>query len=622
MIPVTVSATAESRIKGLIIIRDCTRNLIELQADDYPEEDIKAAQELLNTKYDNFTDKYGLINSRANKSAFSDDSSFALVSALEILGDEGQLERKADIFFKRTIMPHKPITQVDTASEALAVSIGEKACIDMEYMQSLTGKEENELFNDLKGVIFLNPLYEDNNENLSKYFTADEYLSGNVREKLSIARNSAKVDSHFNINVEALEKVQPEDLTASEISVRLGSTWLPVDIVQQFIYEFLNTPGYAKSSIIVHYSKYTGEWSIDGKSYDRSNVKAYNTELIARYEIRHNIPEPDRITEWFGDYAMYTSKKLDKEEMNNIFATKFVKLLLDEWFNGFRGEKSIEKEFFEHISRLNSEYCKNTLSDNLDDWERAIINELDDISEQVASGNIPILQERTKIYIDMDGTIARFHDENLYLERMFEKGFFRDLKPFENAVAAIEKLVNDSTAEIYILSATLNSCSLDEKNQWLDKYLPNIDKDHRIFTSLNVPKSEAIGHQLTDKDILIDDYNKNLLEWEKAGGTSVKAKNNINHKGLHGELWKGEIVDVVNGDIYSDICKLANENYYYAYISQSDVEQLKQSGICYHLRMSGERIIAKVNIIDKPILDNIVDNNRSVNCATGSTIKI
>ena len=291
MIPVTVSATAESRIKGLIIIRDCTRNLIELQADDYPEEDIKAAQELLNAKYDNFTAKYGLINSRANKSAFSDDSSFALVSALEILGDEGQLERKADIFFKRTIMPHKPITQVDTASEALAVSIGEKACIDMEYMQSLTGKEENELFNDLKGVIFLNPLYEDNNENLSKYFTADEYLSGNVREKLAIARNSAKVDSSFNINVEALEKVQPEDLTASEISVRLGSTWLPVDIVQQFIYEFLNTPGYAKSSIIVHYSRYTGEWSIDGKSYDRSNVKAYNTYGSARINAYRIIEE-------------------------------------------------------------------------------------------------------------------------------------------------------------------------------------------------------------------------------------------------------------------------------------------------------------------------------------------
>ena len=277
MIPVTVSATAESRIKGLIIIRDCTRNLIELQADDYPEEDIKAAQELLNAKYDNFTEKYGLINSRANKSAFSDDSSFALISALEILGDEGQLERKADIFFKRTIMPHKPVTQVDTASEALAVSIGEKAVIDMEYMKRLTGKEEDEIFNDLKGVIFLNPLYNGNDDNQVKYFMADEYLSGNVREKLATAKKFAEADSSFNINIEALEKVQPEDLTASEISVRLGSTWLPVDIVQQFIYEFLNTPGYAKSSIIVHYSQYTGEWSIDGKSYDRSNVKAYNT---------------------------------------------------------------------------------------------------------------------------------------------------------------------------------------------------------------------------------------------------------------------------------------------------------------------------------------------------------
>ena len=277
MIPVTVSATAESRIKGLIIIRDCTRNLIELQADDYPEEDIKAAQELLNAKYDNFTEKYGLINSRANKSAFSDDSSFALVSALEILGDEGQLERKADIFFKRTIMPHKPVTQVDTASEALAVSIGEKAIIDMEYMKRLTGKEEDEIFNDLKGVIFLNPLYNGNDDNQVKYFMADEYLSGNVREKLAIAKKFAEADSSFNINIEALGKVQPEDLTASEISVRLGSTWLPIDVVQQFVHEFLNTPAYVKSSIVVHYSQYTGEWSIDGKSYDRSNVKAYNT---------------------------------------------------------------------------------------------------------------------------------------------------------------------------------------------------------------------------------------------------------------------------------------------------------------------------------------------------------
>ena len=154
--------------------------------------------------------------------------------------------------------------------------------------------------------------------------------------------------------------------------------------------------------------------------------------------------------------------------------------------------------------------------------------------------------DKIRIFVDMDGTLARFHDENLYLERMFEKGFFRVLKPFENAVSAIKELVKDNTSEIFILSATVNSCSLEEKQEWLDRYLPEIDKEHRIFTSLNVPKSEAIGHRLTDKDILIDDYNKNLLEWQKAGGTSVKAKNNINHKGLHGELWKGDLIDITD----------------------------------------------------------------------------
>lgn len=156
------------------------------------------------------------------------------------------------------------------------------------------------------------------------------------------------------------------------------------------------------------------------------------------------------------------------------------------------------------------------------------------------------MTDKIRIFVDMDGTIARFHDENLYLERMFEKGFFRDLKPFENAVSAIKELVKDNTSEIFILSATVNSCSLEEKQEWLDRYLPEIDKEHRIFISLNVPKSEAIGHRLTDKDILIDDYNKNLLEWQKAGGTSVKAKNNINHKGLHGELWKGDLIDITD----------------------------------------------------------------------------
>ena len=291
MSPVEVSATAENRIKGMVAIRDCVRNLIELQTEDYPDEEIKAEQAKLNAVYDTYVKKYDHINSRANKSAFSDDSSFALLSALEIIGGEGDFERKADIFFKRTIMPHKPVTQVDTASEALAVSIGEKAVIDMEYMKRLTGKEEDEIFNDLKGVIFLNPLYNGNDDNQVKYFMADEYLSGNVREKLATAKKFAEADSSFNINIEALEKVQPEDLTASEISVRLGSTWLPVDIVQQFIYEFLNTPGYAKSSIIVHYSKYTGEWSIDGKSYDRSNVKAYNTYGSARINAYRIIEE-------------------------------------------------------------------------------------------------------------------------------------------------------------------------------------------------------------------------------------------------------------------------------------------------------------------------------------------
>ena len=277
MSPIEVSATAENRIKGMIGIRDCVRNLIELQSEDYPDEEIKAEQAKLNAVYDTYVKKYGHINSRANKSAFGDDSSFALLSALEIIGNEGEFERKADIFFKRTIMPHKPVTQVDTASEALAVSIGEKAIIDMEYMKRLTGKEEDEIVNDLKGVIFLNPLYNGNDDNQVKYFMADEYLSGNVREKLAIAKKFAEADSSFNINIEALGKVQPEDLTASKISVRLGSTWLPIDVVQQFVHEFLNTPAYVKSSIVVHYSQYTGEWSIDGKSYDRSNVKAYNT---------------------------------------------------------------------------------------------------------------------------------------------------------------------------------------------------------------------------------------------------------------------------------------------------------------------------------------------------------
>lgn len=289
MSPVEVSATAENRIKGLIEIRNSVRTLLDLQTEDYPDSDIKAEQESLNKLYDSFTKKYGLINSRANTMAFSQDSSYSLLSSLEILDDEGNLEHKADMFFKRTIKPHTPVTSVDTASEALAVSMGEKADIDMEYMCQLSGKSEQEVFEELKGVIFLNPLYGQGNPDEQKYLMADEYLSGNVREKLEVARRSAKLyPDDYNINVEALERVQPKDLTASEISVRLGATWIPPEIVQQFIYEFLDTPRYAQWKIRLHYSPYTSEWSIENKSYDTSNLKVYRTygtDRINAYKI-------------------------------------------------------------------------------------------------------------------------------------------------------------------------------------------------------------------------------------------------------------------------------------------------------------------------------------------------
>ncbi len=283
MAPVDISATAENRIKGMIAIRDCVRNLIELQTEDYPDSAIKEEQAKLNSLYDTFAAKYGLINSRANSSAFSQDSSFSLLSALEVLGDDGQLEKKADMFYKRTIKPHTPVTSVDTSSEALAVSLGEKACIDMEYMCQLSGKTEEEIFADLKGVIFLNPMYGYGNSTEAKYLMADEYLSGNVRERLVWAKKSAQLSpEEYSINVEALQKVQPKDLTASEISVRLGATWLPPEIVEQFVFEFLGTPRYAQWNIKIHFSEYTGEWNIEGKSYDRGNVKAYSTYGTSR----------------------------------------------------------------------------------------------------------------------------------------------------------------------------------------------------------------------------------------------------------------------------------------------------------------------------------------------------
>lgn len=289
MTPVDCSATAENRIKGMIRIRDSVRTLLEIQTEDYPDSEIKAEQEKLNWLYDEFTKKYGLINSRANVSAFSQDSSYSLLSALEVLDDNGELERKADLFTKRTIKPHTPVTAVDTASEALAVSMGEKATVDMAYMCTLTGKTEQEIFADLKGVIFLNPLYGYGDSSEPKYLMADEYLSGNVREKLALARKSAELyPEDYTVNVEALEKVQPKDLSASEIFVQLGSTWVPEEIVQQFMFEFLDTPRWAYWNIKVHYSKFTSEWNVEGKSYDRGNVKAnstYGTPRINAYRI-------------------------------------------------------------------------------------------------------------------------------------------------------------------------------------------------------------------------------------------------------------------------------------------------------------------------------------------------
>ena len=288
MNPVEVSKTAESRIRGMIELRDCVRTLLEYQTEDYPDEEIKAQQAKLNALYDAFTRKYGLINSRGNAIAFDQDSSYFLLCSLEILDEDRNLKRKADLFTKRTIRSHKPAEKVDTAVEALALSIGEKAHVDMDYMSRLTGKDEETLFSDLKGVIFLNPAYTGENDGHEKYLPADEYLSGNVRQKLAVAQGKAEQDPQYQINADALAQVQPTDLTASEISVRLGATWLDTEYVRRFIFETLGTPRSAQWSMKVHYSGITGEWRIEGKSKDRGNVKAistYGTKRVNAYEI-------------------------------------------------------------------------------------------------------------------------------------------------------------------------------------------------------------------------------------------------------------------------------------------------------------------------------------------------
>ena len=287
MNPVETSVTGENRIKGMIGIRDMVKALIEAQLEDYPESEIKALQSKLNRQYDEFTAKYGLINSRGNAMAFSDDNSYFLLCSLEILDENKELKAKADMFTKRTIKPQVMVDRVDTASEALALSLGEYATVDMVYMSQLTGKDESELVSDLKGVIFRNPEYGDV-IGAKQYLTADEYLSGNVRVKLAKARLKAEETPEFADNVEALEKVQPVDLTAAEIGVRLGTTWIPESEIQQFMQELLGMSYYARQRIQVKYIPQTAQWVISNKSRDLGNVKATNafgTHRINAYEI-------------------------------------------------------------------------------------------------------------------------------------------------------------------------------------------------------------------------------------------------------------------------------------------------------------------------------------------------
>ena len=291
MVKSDVNATAIQRIKGMIELRDCVNELIDKQMDaDMPDSEIKRVQGRLNTLYDNYVAKYGIINSRGNSLAFSDDSSYYLLCSLEKPDEDRQHAEKADMFTKRTIKPHKVVTSVDTASEALAVSIGEKARIDMEYMSQLTGKTEQEIFAELKGVIFLNPLYSYGGNTQEKYLPADEYLSGNVREKLEVAKRSAELyPDDYNVNVEALKTAQPKDLDASEIEVRLGATWIDKEYIKEFMWETFDMPYYLRRNIEVNYSPYTAEWNITNKnsaSYNDVNVyMTYGTERANAFKI-------------------------------------------------------------------------------------------------------------------------------------------------------------------------------------------------------------------------------------------------------------------------------------------------------------------------------------------------
>ena len=333
MYPQELAMTTENRVKGLIEIRDCVRTLLEYQTEDYPDEDIKREQVKLNQLYDRFTKKYGLINSRGNNSAFSNDSSYYLLCSLEILDENGNLARKADMFTKRTIKPKTEITSVDNANDALIVSLSEKARVDITFMQQLCGKNMDEMLKELEGEIFNVPEYGEPNH----WVTADEYLSGNVREKLKVAEKFAETDERFNVNVKYLKEVQPQDLSASEISVRLGSTWIPPEDIKVFIEYLLNPSNYACQNINVHYNEATSEWWIEGKNYDKYNIKATNTYGTGRASaykiIEDNLNLKDtRIYDYYEDENGKRVAELNKKETAIAQAKQEqIKLAFEEW---------------------------------------------------------------------------------------------------------------------------------------------------------------------------------------------------------------------------------------------------------------------------------------------------
>lgn len=333
MIPQELATTTENRIKGLIEIRDCVRTLIEYQTEDFPEEDIKLQQNRLNGLYDAFTKKYGLINSRGNNTAFSNDSSYYLLCSLEILDENGNLARKADMFTKRTIRPKTTIQSVENANDALIVSISEKARVDIDYMQQLCGLDMDKMLSDLDGEIFNVPEY----ENPNKWVTADEYLSGNVREKLRIAEQFAKADPKFETNVKYLKEVQPQDLSASEISVRLGSTWIPSEDIEDFVFELLNPSYYVKQNINIQYVDSTSEWYVKGKNYDKYNVKVnstYGTSRANAYKIIEdtlNLKDV-RIYDYHEDENGKKIAELNKKETAIAQAKQEqIKVAFEEW---------------------------------------------------------------------------------------------------------------------------------------------------------------------------------------------------------------------------------------------------------------------------------------------------